>query len=85
VISLVASTPEVSPRFRSISTTSGRTAREIRTAAAPSAAVARTSKPFSARSRATPSRQIGWSSTTMTDTFALSDPVIVSPLLSSAP
>ena len=31
------------------------------------AAVARTSKPCSVRSRATPSRQIGWSSTTITE------------------
>jgi hypothetical protein len=68
VISRVASTPDVLPRLRSMRTTSGCTVRAIRTAASASGAVARTSKPCSVRSRATPSRHIGWSSTTITET-----------------
>ena len=50
----------------SITTTSGCTTAARRVADATPSAVATTSKPSSARSRATASRQIGWSSTTIT-------------------
>src|SRR6059058_4795271 len=60
------STPEPSGRCRSSSTTSGRVAVATRTACATSPAVPHTTIPAASRSRATPSRQIGWSSTTRT-------------------
>src|SRR5215211_656295 len=69
MICSVAPTPDSSGSCRSITTTSGRTALAIRTAAAPSAAVPTTANPASSRSRATASRHIGWSSTTITRTW----------------
>src|SRR5689334_21300076 len=64
----ITSTPDRSGSCRSRTTTSGRIAAATRTACAPSLTAAPTSYPASVRSRATPSRHIGWSSTTITRT-----------------
>src|SRR5262249_4463672 len=64
--SVVACTPVPSASCISINTTSGLTTAARRRAAATPSAVATTLNPSSARSRATASRQIGWSSTTIT-------------------
>jgi hypothetical protein len=64
--SAVACAPVPSDNRMSITTTPGcTTSARLRAEATPSA-VADTSKPASARSRATASRQMGWSSTTIT-------------------
>ena len=55
--------------------TSGRVAAATRSACSPLPAVPTTSKPASARSRATPSRHIGWSSTTSTRTTKQTRPL----------